>query len=926
MRSKMWQLGWIGSLMLPIVVAGCANFSVPMVGMEKPTMTETDLDIPFEKFVLDNGLTLIVHEDHKAPIVAVNIWYHVGSKNEKVGKTGFAHLFEHLMFNGSENYDDDYFKVLNPLGATDLNGTTNNDRTNYFQNVPTTALDTALWMESDRMGHLVGAISQDKLDEQRGVVQNEKRQGENQPYGRVYSTMTKNTYPAGHPYSWTVIGSMEDLNAASLEDVHEWFGQYYGAANAVIAIAGDIDPKTAKQKVEKFFGDIPAGPPVAKHETWIAKRTGTKRQIMEDRVPQARLYKSWNVPNWGSKDAVLLDLATSVLSSGKTSRFYKRLVYDDQIATSVRAYIGPREISGQVGIIASARPDVDLATVEAAIDEELERFIAKGPTRKELKRIKTQERASFIRGVERIGGFGGKSDVLAKCEVYGGSPDAYKTQMRYMAEATPAEVRDAAERWLSDGQYVMEVHPFPEYEVTPSDVDRSSVPVAGAPPNARFPQFERETLSNGLNVVLAQRDAVPVVNFNVIVDAGYAADQHGIPGTASLAMSMMDEGTKSRTALEISDELDMLGARLRAGSSLDTSTVALSALKENLEPSLDIFADVIQNPTFPREDFNRLKKQRLTQIKQEKARPNTLALRVLPRILYGENHAYGNPMTGSGTEDSVKRIDREALIDFHSQWIRPNNATLVVVGDTSMSEIKPMLERALRDWTSASVPTKNLATVAHQPGSSVYLLNRPGAKQSVIIAAHIAPPKGNPDEIAIETMNTILGGDFTARINMNLREDKHWTYGARSRFVSTKGQRPFYVSAPVQADKTKEAMMEIAKELNGILGSREITDDEVTKAKASKTLKLPGRWETGSSVSRSIGQIVTYGLPDDYFQTYADSIRSLTIDQIRAAAQQTIKPRNLVWVVVGNKEMIESGIRELGYGSVYELDADGNVK
>ncbi len=363
-------------------LAGLIALSLAGLGLGvqvAPAQGPAKIDIPYQKFVLKNGLTLLVHEDHKAPIVAVNVWYHVGSKNEKLGKTGFAHLFEHLMFNGSENFNDDYFKVLEKLGATDLNGTTNNDRTNYFQNVPTSALDVVLWMESDRMGHLLGAISQAKLDEQRGVVQNEKRQGENQPYGRVYITISENTYPKGHPYSWSVIGSMEDLSAASLDDVREWFKGYYGPANAVLVLAGDIDPETARQKVERYFGDIPSGPPITKQQTWVAKRTGVHRQVMQDRVPQARIYKVWNTPEWGSAENDYLDLVTDVLAQGKTSRLYKRLVYDDQIATNVQAFIDPKEIGGQVILMAQVRPGVELAKVEKAMDEELDAIPARRP-------------------------------------------------------------------------------------------------------------------------------------------------------------------------------------------------------------------------------------------------------------------------------------------------------------------------------------------------------------------------------------------------------------------------------------------------------------------------------------------------------------------------------------------------------------------
>jgi zinc protease len=890
-----------------------------------PAVRAQEIDIPYQRFVLDNGLTLLVHEDHKAPIVAVNIWYHVGSKNEKLGRTGFAHLFEHLMFNGSENYDDDYFKVLEPLGATSLNGTTNTDRTNYFQNVPTSALDVALWMESDRMGHLLGAVTQEKLDEQRGVVQNEKRQGENQPYGRVRYAISENTYPAGHPYSWTVIGSMDDLDAASLEDVHEWFRTYYGPANAVLSIAGDIDVQTAYEKVVEYFGDIPSGPPVTKHQTWIAPMTGEHRQIMQDRVPQARVYKVWNVPEWGSEAATYLDLVTDVLASGKTSRFYKRLVYDDEIATSVSAYISMREIGSQVTIVGTARPGVDLADVERAMDEELERFLRDGPTGDEMRRVKAQSQASFIRGVERIGGFGGKSDVLAMNEVYGGNPDFYKVVMERAANATAADLQNVAQRWLADGVYVLEVHPFPEYSTVASNVDRSGLPEVGAPPAVSFPELQRATLSNGLEIILAERHTVPVVYFQLLVDAGYAADQHGIPGTASLAMTMLDEGTRSRSALEISEELAMLGAGLGTGANLDQSIVTLNALKENLDESLEIFADVILNPSFPEADFERLKRQRLAQIQQEKVQPFGMALRVFPALIYGEGHAYGNPFSGSGTEEAVTGMTRDDMRQFHQTWFKPNNATLVVVGDATLDEVQSRLERLFRDWRPGDVPQKNLATVEQRPSSSVYVLDRPGSPQSVILAGHVAPPKANPDELAIQTMNTALGGDFTSRINMNLREDKHWSYGAGSVFIDARGQRPFFTYAPVQSDKTKESVQEIYAELTGVIGDNPLTDDELHKAIGSQTLTLPGSWETNSAVLGSINQIVRFGYGDDYFKTFADRIRALGLADLNGAARNTLRPDHVIWIVVGDKEQIMPGLQELGFGPVQEIDADGNV-
>ncbi|MEO8294045.1 MAG: pitrilysin family protein [Gemmatimonadota bacterium] len=902
----------------------------PLVGQtparraSAPSAVTTSVEIPYQRFVLRNGLTLIVHEDHKAPIVAVNIWYHVGSKNERPGRTGFAHLFEHLMFNGSDNYNADYFGPFEEAGATDQNGTTNEDRTNYFENVPTPAIDMALWMESDRMGHLLGVLDTAKLNEQRGVVQNEKREGENEPYGKTEQLITEATYPVGHPYSWTVIGSMDDLNSASVEDVKTWFTTSYGAANAVIVLAGDIDAATAKQKVEQYFGDIPSGPPVTHQSVWVAPRTGVHRQTMEDRVPQARIYMVWNIPQWGSREGTYLDLVSDVLGAGKTSRLYKRLVYDDQSCTDVAVFTDLREIGGQFLIQATVKPDGDPAAVERAINEEMTRFLATGPTARELHRVQTRNRANFIRGVERIGGFGGKSDVLAQGEVFAGSPEHYKTTLGWVAGATPSVLLAASKRWLSDGVYILTVNPFPDFAADSSGVDRSKVPVPGAPPAVRFPAFARDTLSNGLKVILAERRAVPQVNLELLIDAGYAADQFGKPGTASLAMNMLDEGTTTLNALQISDTLAMLGARLFTGSGLDMSQVSLSALRENLDPSLAVFADVILHPAFPLADFERLQRQRLAGIQREKVQPMAMALRVFPQLLYGPQHAYGNPLTGSGTAASVTSINRQDLVDFHRTWFKPNNATIIVVGATTMAEIKPKLERLFAGWRSGTVPVKNIAPVSLPAKPAVYIVDRPGSDQSVIFAGNVAPPRGNPDEVAIQAMNTLLGGNFTSRVNMNLREDKHWSYGAFTILWDAKGQRPFFAYAPVQTDKTKESMAELVKELHGIQADRPAEAAELERAEATMTLTLPGQWETMDAVQGSIADIVTYGLPDNYYDTFASRVHALNPGQMSGAAKEVIAPDQLIWVVVGDRAMIEPGIRELNLGPINFIDADGN--
>ncbi|MBN2345659.1 MAG: insulinase family protein [Candidatus Aminicenantes bacterium] len=881
------------------------------------------IEIPYRKFTLDNGLVLIVHEDRKAPIVAVNVWYHVGSKNEKPGRTGFAHLFEHLMFNGSEHYDDDFFKPMQKIGATDLNGTTNEDRTNYFENVPSPALDLALWMESDRMGHLKGAVTQAKLDEQRGVVQNEKRQYDNEPYNVAEELIAKACFPVGHPYSWTVIGSMEDLDAARLEDVHQWFSAYYGPNNAVVAMAGDIDAQAALAKVRHYFGGIAPGPPVARHEAWIAKRSGEQRQVVEDRVPQARITKIWNVPQACTAENDLLMLTARLLGRGKTSRLYKRLVYHDQVATEVSAHLDSREIAGLFTIQADVQPGVEVAVVERAIDEELRRLLADGPDPRELEKVRMQYLAGFVRGIERIGGFGGKSDILARSQVLGNSPDSYRRSLDAVAAATPAQLQETAGQWLSDGVYVLEIRPYPERPAVKDAADRSRMPRPGPAPAAPFPGFRRFTLANGLKVILAERHAVPIVRLNLVLDAGYATDREGIPGTAELAMALLDEGTSRRTALQVSEELALLGANLGTGSDLDASYVSLSTLKEKLDAALDIYADVILHPGFPEADFQRLWKLQVAQIRQEKSSPLTMALRVLPRLLYGAGHAYGNPFTGSGYEDSLARLTRADMAAFHGTWFKPDHATLVVVGDTTEAEMMPKLEKLFRGWRGGAIPPKNIGAVEPRTRPAIYIVDKPGSPQSMVLAGQLAPCSADPERIAMEIMNFILGGDFVSRLNMNIREEKHWSYGAGSFFGGARGPQPFIAYAPVQADRTRETMEEIRAELEGMLGKKPITREEYDNAKKSQTLQLPGLWETMAAIEHSLVEMARYGLADDYFQLYPQRVRQLKIEDLERAARKVIHLDRIVWVVVGDRRVIELGIRGLAFGEIFVIDADG---
>lgn len=881
------------------------------------------IEIPYTRYTLDNGLTLLVHEDNKAPIVAVNVWYHVGSKNEHPGITGFAHLFEHLMFNGSENYDGEWFLPLELAGGTDLNGTTWFDRTNYFQTVPTPALDRVLWMESDRMGHMLGAITQEKLDSQRAVVQNEKRQGDNRAYGGAEYLQLAAMYPEGHPYRWSTIGSMEDLDAASLDDVKEWFETYYGASNAVLVIAGDVDPEYVFERVNHYFGDIPAGPPLSRAQVWIAKRIESTRDVMVDDVPQARLTKVWNTPEFGAVDTIHLEIAGAILGGGKNSRLYTRLVYEDQIATSVSASQSGFEIAGMFEMEAYAKEGVDLATVEAAINEELQRFLDDGPTRDELERVKASYFSGMIRGLEKVGGFSGKSQMLATFETYMGDASAFQEDLRLWDSATSRQVRDAARTWLSSGDYNLEVHPQPDYQTAETGADRSELPSAGEAPALEFPEIETFELENGIPVLLVERGTLPLVGMTMIFDAGYAADKGKILGTAGLTGGMLDEGTDKYDALELADLEERLGASIGAGSSLDNTQVTLTALEANLRDSIELYAEIIRNPTFPETDLERVRISALAGIAREKADPQQLALRNLPPLLYPEGHPYGIPLTGSGTEESISSIQRPDLVEFYNRWIRPDNATLVVVGSMSRDEIQPELERAFGDWQAPEVALGNkelpLEGVTADAGV-IYLMDKPGAPQSMIIGGQLMPATNWDQTEVLDMATRALGGNFNARLNMNLREDKGWAYGAYSYLPDSRAQRPLIYYAPVQSDKTLDSMLEIFREVEEYTTTNPITQEELDRNREGLLRSLPGRLETAGAVRGYILDLVSYNRPLDYFDTSQEQLRNMQVEEISAVAADQIVPENSIWLIVGDLSEIEQPLRDSGIAEIRILE------
>jgi zinc protease len=888
----------------------------------KPRFDRAKLAIPYKQFVLANGLTLVVHEDHAVPLVGVNLWYHVGSRNEQRGKTGFAHLFEHFFFDGSENHPSGFREAMDDLGARNRNGTTDTDRTNFFEDVPTPALERTLYLEADRMGFLEKQLSKEMLERERGVVQNEKRQGENRPYGRVFDVIGATIYPYSHPYSWSTIGSMEDLNAASLEDVRQWYRTYYSPTNCVLALAGDITPEHALELVTKYFGGIPPGPPLGRLDEWVPRLDRDVHAEMEDRVPATRIYRIYNAPGLRSADVPLLELVAQTLNGSSSARLDRRLIYDKKLITEAEAGVYRHEIASEFVITATVKDGVDPKVVEREIDAIIKGITESGPTAAELQRGTAREVAQRVRAMERIGPFGGRAELLAQGATFFGKPDAYLDQLEAMANATPASVKAAAKRWLDAPHYTLVVKPFPKLAATKEALDRSQLPALGAAPEIHFPKVQRTELANGLKVMLLERHGAPLVNVTIAADAGFAADPPSKAGTASLALGVIDQGTATRNAFEIADALDSAGALLTSASDLDLSYVKLSTTSANLRGALDVFGDVVLHPAFAADMVDIAKKHRLSDIAQEKAQPSLAGLRVIPRLLYGSGHAYANPLTGLGYESSVSALTPADLRDWYRTWFRPNNATVVVTGDATMEQVKPELERVFGGWQRGDIPKKTIAAVPRTTGGKVYLIDQPGAPQSVIRVAMLTDPSGQPDDVARSIVMRDFGGMATSRLNRNLRLDKHWSYGAGAQLAATRGQRPFLLAAPVQTDKTKESMAEIAKELRMIAGEKPIAGEEFASILRNQLLGLPGQYETLRALDAAAFDMISLGYPESYFANYSRNVAAVNEEQLATAAKEVVRPEEAIWVVVGDLSRIEAGIRELNFGDIVKMKVE----
>ncbi len=883
--------------------------------------------IVFEKYTLPNGLQVILHVDRKLPIVHVNQWYHVGSKNERPGRTGFAHLFEHMMFQGSGNAKEDYFTYVETLGANlqegGVNGTTNQDRTNYFATVPSSNLETLLWLESDRLATLPEAMTKEKLDNQRDVVKNERRQGlENTPYGRWYKLVLENLYPAGHPYSWPTIGSPEDLTAASLEDVTDFFKTYYTPNNLSLVIAGDFDPTEAKRLVEKYYGSIPPGPPLDRPTLWIPTLDGEKIVEATDRVPQDRVHMVWPTPPGFSPGDADLDLASLILADGLSARLNKALVYDRPLCTGVQAFQASSEIASWFAVIATARPGVSLEEIEKVVSEELEKLARTGPTPAELARAKTKQEFAFVTALEGIGGFGGKSDRLNQYNTLLGDPGKLEWDMARYRDATAASVKGAVAKYLDTKNRLL-VRFRVEKSGRPSEaaVDRSKEPPTGTDKPFLAPTVQTAKLPNGMDLFVAERAELPMVDVTFVTRAGAEADPPGQAGLAHLTVTQLDMGTPTRKALEIEDALGDLGVALTGAAGRESARVSFETLKRNLDPAMAIASDVIRNASYPASEFDREKKRHLDVLAQQEKNANAVGARVRSVLAFGPDHPYGRPV--QGLPSTIEKLTRDDLARFHADRWKPGSSALVISGDVSLAEATALATRYFGSWEGGAAPAVPIPPPSPAAPGRVYVVDRQDAAQTYVTQFLPAPERRTPDYYTLALADTVFGGGgFGTRLNLNLREDKGYSYAVFSSLVLYEDAGIWYSAGGVQTNKTRESVVEFDKELKGMT-ARPLSETEFADTKARKTRGYAQQFETLGRINQQIADLWASELPMSELQREYDDTVKATLAETNAAARKYARPEKAAFVLVGDYAKIGPGLKELTLGEIVLVDTEG---
>jgi zinc protease len=925
-------------LLSALAVALVAAFA-PLAAQNRAAQGATDIPkIQFEKYTLPNGLEVILSQDHRLPIVAVNLWYHVGPANEVAGRTGFAHLFEHLMFQGSKHTPpDSHFAMLEAAGATGINGTTDYDRTNYFETVPGNRLELALWIESDRMGYLLDTIDDKGFANQQDVVRNERRQSvENRPYGNAEEELVHMLYPQSHPYYASVIGSHADIQAARLDDAKQFFKRYYAPNNASVAIVGDFDPAQAKKLVEKYFGPLKRGTTVPAINVQTQKITMERRKVVPDRVELPRVYMAWLTPSIFKPGDAEADMAAVVLGGGRASRLYQKLVYEKQIAQNVEASQQSLLLGSQFQIDATARPGHTAEELEQAINEELELLRTRPVEAREIEQARNTIETQAITRLENLNGV---ANMLNSYNHFLRTPDYLQKDIERYRAVTPATLQAFAREQLQPNTraviYAVKGDPAmaPQVPTPPPpttagagtesvNVDeawRNEIPKPGPAKALQVPVPETAQLANGLTLILSTRRGLPVVASNLVVKSGSDTNPLDMPGLANFTVSLLDQGTATRNAVQIANEVAQLGATLNTNSSMDASIVAARSLKKNFAATLDLAADVALHPSFPPAEIERQRSSRLAQLVQQRENANALSARIINVALYGDRHPYG--FTELGTETSVKALMRDAMLAFWKQNFVPNNAALVVAGDITMAELRPLAEKVFGAWQRGT-PAAPAVSTPSATQARVLIVDRPGAPQTQIRVGTIGAPRSVADFQAIQVMNTELGGLFSSRINMNLREEHGYTYGAGSGFDFRHGAGPFQIATGVRTDVTAPAVTEILKEVRN-MASAAMTSAQLERAKDSRTQTLPAGFQTNQAAAASLAQLFVYDLGLDYYTHVAERVNAVTADQALAAAKKYLVPERMVIVAVGDRAKIEPELRKLNVAPVEIVTPEG---
>ena len=884
------------------------------------------ISIDCQRFTLSNGLNVILSQDRSLPIVAVNVWYHVGSKNEDPGKTGFAHLFEHVMFEGSKNHDASYFEPLQKVGAN-LNGSTTPDRTNYWENVPSNCLDLALWLESDRMGHLLEVLTERKLDVQRDVVKNERRQNyENRPYGMAPMLLQPALFPPPHPYHWTTIGSPEDLDNASLDDVKSFFRRFYTPSNASLALVGDFDPDGARDLIERCFGDIPSGADIDR----IGKMDSTLTETVDletcDSVQLPRLHLVWpTVPAFSERQPAL-ELLAAILGDGRSSRLYRSLVQDQRSARDVRVYHHDQEIAGEFMIQSTANPDHTLGEIEREIHRHLSEIRSGNMDERELQRAMNRIQAAHVFQLERFGGFGGRADQLNYYSTMAGDPELINSDVDRYTSVSADDVRAAADM-LGDAMVRLAIRPQPiDRSAAPAPsarpIDRSVVPAPSARPSFTPPLPVRARLENGLSILHFEKRGLPSVSFGLVVRGGAAFDPPDRAGIANLTTAMLREGTATRSSAEIAAEIEFLGSHVSVDVGREHILLTSDGLTSTWRDALAILADIATAPAFPEREFERVRSNLLTDLRRVSDSPAAISARATRGVIFGHGTPYGHPLTGA--EDSVSETSADDLRAYFETRFRPEGATLVVVGDLSTEEAMEEAEKAFGGWRASPVSTPAPHTQSAPPAerTTIYLADKPGAAQSVVRTGHLTIPRRDPRFMPMHLLNYIFGGQFGARLNMNLRQDKGYSYGYMSSIDWSLGPSMLVAGGGVQTAVTKETVIETLDEFRQISGDRPVTADEFRDAVDGILRSVPSMFETQRQIIGMLPRVIVHDLPDDYFARFARMVAESAIEDVRAAASDLLDTDHLKIVIAGDAAVIEPQLRELDI-PIVRIDYEG---